>query len=195
MSENRIGLLIFMLFLIGVAVTLNLRYWRERANATFAPNDSLEQQIVADLSNLPPHIGDPKAPIVIRVTLDPKHGGPCTKGTVELIRQLVREHEGKVQAYFNKVSHQGKAECAAELTINDKKTFTIVVNKKPVTITLHGIARPGDPMAFYIRQIVEQEIAKTLQGKEVGKAEAKGKGGKTQSLKHEAVVAKTLRQP
>lgn len=195
MSENRIGLLIFMLFLIGVAVTLNLRYWRERANATFAPNDSLEQQIVADLSNLPPHIGDPKAPIVIRVTLDPKHGGPCTKGTVEFIRQLVREHEGKVQAYFNKVSHQGKAECAAELTINDKKTFTIVVNNKPVTITLHGTARPGDPMSFYIRRIVEQEIAKTLQGKEVGEAEAKGKGGKTQSLKHEAVAAKTLRQP
>ncbi len=193
MSENRLGLLIFMLFLIGVAVTLNLRYWRERANATFAPNDLLEQQIVADLSNLPPHIGDPKAPVVIRVTLDPKHGGPCTKGTVEFIRQLVREHEGKVQAYFNKVSHQGKAECAAELTINDKKTFTIVIKDKPMTITLHGTARPGDPMSFYIRRIVEQEIAKA-QGKGVSEAKAKGEAKGTQDPKRE-VAAKTLRQP
>lgn len=190
MSENRIGLLIFMLFLIGVAVTLNLRYWRERANATFAPNDSLEQEIVADLSNLPPHIGEPKAPIVIRVTLDPKHGGPCTKGTVEFIRQLVREYDGKVQAYFNKVSHQGKAECAAELTINDKKTFTIVINNKPMTITLHGTARPGDPMSFYIRQIVEQEIRRTSQEKEVSEAIHNSEAARPKSLSSKVSASK-----
>lgn len=160
MTENKVGLIIFMLFLVGSAVALNLRYWRERANVTLTPEEALEQQIVADLSNLPPHIGDPKAPIVIRVTLDPKHGGPCTKGTAEFVRQLVLDYKGKVQAYFNKVSHKDKGECAAELTINGKKTFTITVNNKPMTITLHGTARPGDPMSFYIRQIVEQEIAK-----------------------------------
>lgn len=194
MTENRVGLIIFMLFLVGSAVALNLRYWRERANVTFTPNDLLEQQIVADLSNLPPHIGDPKAPIVIRVTVDPKHGGPCTKGTVELVRQLAREHEGKVQAYFNKVSHKVKGECAAELTINGKKTFTITVNNKPMTIMLHGIARPGDPMSFYIRQIVEQEIEMTSQKKEVSEAEGISRATKTQSPKRKAIVVKT-KQP
>lgn len=173
MAENRIGLLIFMLFLAGAAVTLNLRYWRERANATLTPTDVLEQQIVADLSNLPPHIGDLKAPVVIHVTLDPKHGGPCTKGTVEFVRQLVREYEGKVQAHFNKVFHQGKEDCATELTINGKKTFTITVSGKTVPVTLHGIARPGDAMSSYIRQIVEQEVAKASQEKEVSEAEVK----------------------
>lgn len=169
MTESRVGLLTFLLFLVGLAILLNLRYWRERVNATITPNDLLEQQIVADLSNLPPHIGDPKAPIVIRVTLDPRHGGPCTKGTVEFVRQLVRDYQGKVQAYFNKVHHQGSTECAAELTIDGKKTFTLTLDNKPVTITLHGTARPGDPMSFYIRQIVEQEI-KRISQKEVSEA-------------------------
>lgn len=170
MTESRVGLLTFLLFLVGLAVLLNLRYWRERANATITPDDLLERQIVADLSNLPPHIGDPEAPVVISVTLDPQHGGPCTKGTVEFVRQLVRDYQGKVQAHFNKVSHQDSTGCAAELTINGKKTFTITLDNKPMTITLHGTARPGDPMSFYIRQIVEQEIERTSQGKEVSEA-------------------------
>lgn len=193
MESNKIGSVVFMLFLFSMAVALNLRYWRERGDVTAPSNDLLERQIVADLSNLPSHIGNSKAPIVIRITLDPKHGGPCTKGTVEFVRQLVREHEGKVQAYFNKVSHQGKGECAAELTINGKKTFTIMINGEPKTITLHGTARPGDPMSFYIRQIVEQEIAKALQGKEVSEAKAKIKAKRPQSLKREA-VAKTSKR-
>jgi flagellar basal body L-ring protein FlgH len=83
---------------------------------------------------------------------------------------LVRDYPGKVQAYFHKVSHDGKAECAAELTINGKKTFTVNLGGKQQTITLHGIARPGDPMSFFIRQIVEQELAKAR--KEVKDAEA-----------------------
>ncbi len=170
MTESRVGLLTFLLFLVGLAIFLNLRYWRERVNATITPDDLLERQIVADLSNLPSHIGDPKALVVIHITLDPQHGGPCTKGTVEFVRQLVRDYQGKVQAYFNKVSHQGFAECAAELTINGKKTFTITIDNKPITITLHGTARPGDPMSYYIRQIVEQEIKKTSQEKGVSEA-------------------------
>lgn len=188
MAENKFGLLVFVLFLVSVAVALNWRYWKERASATLTPDDALERQIVADLSNLPNHIGDPKAPVVIQVTLDPKHGGPCTKGTVEFVRQLVRDYQGKVQAYFNKVSHKGKAECAADLTINGKKTFTVTVGGKPMTITLHGTARPGDSMSFYIRQIVEQEIGKVSHGKGVREAE---KRGKAMASKREAVSAKT----
>jgi hypothetical protein len=168
--ENRVGTFAFLAFLAIVAVFLNWRYWRERATAVPTSDEALMQQIVADLSNLPPHIGDPKAPVVIRVSIDPKHGGPCPKGTVEFVRQLVRDYPGKVQAYFHKVSHDGKAECAAELTINGKKTFTVNLGGKQQTITLHGIARPGDPMSFFIRQIVEQELAKAR--KEVKDAEA-----------------------
>lgn len=163
MSENRIGLVVFLVFLTAMAVTVNLKYWKERTLATPMPDYALEQQIVADLSNLPPHIGDPQAPVVIRVTLDPKHGGPCTKGTVEFIRQLVRDYRGKVQAYFQRVSHHGEAKCAADLTINGKKTFTVPVGGKLQTVTIHGTARPGDSMSFLIRQIVEQEIAKANQ--------------------------------
>ncbi len=174
MLENRIGTLVFLAFLTIMAVFLNWRYWRERATAVPASDDALMQQIVADLSNLPPHIGDHKAPVVIRVSIDPKHGGPCTKGTVEFVRQLVRDYPGKVQAYFHKISHSGKAECAAELTINGKKTFTVNLNGKQQTITLHGTARPGDSMSFLIRQIVEQEIAKVGQQREVSSAETKG---------------------
>ncbi len=174
MLENRIGTLVFLAFLTIVAVFLNWRYWRERATAVPTSDDALMQQIVADLSNLPPHIGDQKAPVVIRVSIDPKHGGPCNKGTVEFVRQLVRDYPGKVQAHFHKVSHGGKAECAAELTINGKKTFTVNLGGKQRTITLHGTARPGDSMSFIIRQIVEQEIAKVSQQKEVSSAETKG---------------------
>ncbi len=174
MLENRVGTFAFLAFLAIVAVFLNWRYWRERATAIPTSDEALMQQIVADLSNLPPHIGDPKAPVVIRVSIDPKHGGPCTKGTVEFIRQLVRDYSGKVQAYFHKVSHGGKAECAAELTINGKKTFTVNLGGKQQTITLHGTARPGDSMSFLIRQIVEQEMAKISQQKGVRNAETKG---------------------
>jgi len=172
--ENRVGTLVFLAFLAIVAVFLNWRYWRERATAVPTSDEALMQQIVADLSNLPPHIGDPKAPVVIRVSIDPKHGGPCTKGTVEFIRQLVRDYLGKVQAYFHKVSHDGKAECAAELTINGKKTFTVNLGGKQQTITLHGTARPGDSMSFLIRQIVEHEMAKVGQQREVRNTETKG---------------------
>jgi hypothetical protein len=172
--ENRVGTFAFLAFLAIVAVFLNWRYWRERATAIPTSDEALMQQIVADLSNLPPHIGDPKAPVVIRVSIDPKHGGPCTKGTVEFIRQLVRDYPGKVQAYFHKVYHDGKAECAAELTINGKKTFTVNLGGKQQTITLHGTARPGDSMSFLIRQIVEQEMAKVGQRREVRNAETKG---------------------
>lgn len=165
MTENRIGLVVFLVFLIAMAVVVNWKYWKERTVAAPTPDYALEQQIVADLSNLPPHIGDPQAPIVIRVSLDPKHGGPCTKGTIEFIRQLVRDYRGKVQAYFHKVSHQGKSGCAADLTINGRKTFTVTVGDKLQTVTIHGTARPGDSMSFLIRQIVEQEIAKATQKK------------------------------
>ena len=174
MTENRVGTLVFLAFLAIAAAFLNWRYWRERATAVPVSDEILMQQIVADLSNLPPHIGDPKAPTVIRVSIDPKHGGPCTKGTVEFVRQLVRDYPGKVQAYFNKVSHSGESECSAELTINGKKTFTVNLGGKQQIITLHGTARPGDPMSFYIRQIVEQEIAKVSQQKEVSSAETEG---------------------
>ena len=180
MCENRVGTLVFLAFLAIVAVFLNWRYWRERATAVPTSDEALMQQIVADLSNLPPHIGDLNAPVVIQVFIDPKHGGPCTKGTVEFVRQLVRDYPGKVQAYFHKVSHGGKAGCAAELTINGKKTFTVNLGGKQRTITLHGTARPGDSMSFLIRQIVEQEIEKVSQQKEVSSAETKG------SKKHEA---------
>ncbi|MGQ9463676.1 MAG: hypothetical protein ACUVTP_13585 [Candidatus Fervidibacter sp.] len=86
--------------------------------------------------------------------------GPCTKGTVEFVRQLVRDYPDKVQAYFHKTGHEGKSECAAELTINGKKTFTVNIDGKPQTVTLHGVARPGDPMSFLIRQIIDQQIVK-----------------------------------
>ncbi len=102
-------------------------YWRQQT-AALTPDEVLNRQIVADLSNLPPHLGDPKAPIVIRVALDPQHGGPCTKGTVEFVRQLVRDYPGKVQAFFRKVHHGGDT-CAAELTINGQKTFTFPLNE------------------------------------------------------------------
>ncbi len=173
MIENRIGTLLFLAFMTTAAVFLNWRYWRERVTPT--SDDVLMRQIVADLSNLPPHVGNPEAPIVVRVTVDPKHGGPCIKGTVEFVRQLVRDYPGKVQACFQKVSHGGKGECAAELTINGKKTFKVSLGGKQQTITLHGITRPGDPMSFLIRQIVEQEIAKASQQKEVRDAETKEK--------------------
>jgi len=174
MFKNRVGALVFLAFLAIVAVFLNWRYWRERATAVPTSDEALMQQIVADLSNLPPHIGDLNAPVVIQVSIDPKHGGPCTKGTVEFVRQLVRDYPSKVQAYFHKVSHSGKAGCAAELTINGKKTFTVNLGGKQRTITLHGTARPGDSMSFLIRQIVEQEIEKVGQQKEVSSAETKG---------------------
>lgn len=180
MFENRVGTLIFFAFLASVAVFLNWRYYRERVTATPVSDEALMRQIVADLSNLPPRIGDPKAPIVVRVTVHPEHGGPCDRGTVRFVGQLIRDYPGKVQAHFHKVTHTVKAECAVELTINGKKSFTVNLGGKPRTVTLHGTARPGDPMSFYIRQIVEQEIAKVSQQKEVSDAETKG------SKKHEA---------
>jgi|FaiFalFF_MnMetaG_3_1042247.scaffolds.fasta_scaffold05912_4 hypothetical protein len=167
-GQQRWGIALFWVVLAGMAVGLHWNYWRQQTTA-LTPDEVLQRQIVADLSNLPPHLGDPQAPIVICVALDPKHGGPCTKGTAEFVRQLVRDYPGKVQAFFRKVHHH-KDNCAAELTINGKKTFTLLLNGRPQTITLQGTARPGDPMSFLIRQIIEQELAKAR--REVKDAEA-----------------------
>lgn len=156
--SQRSGVALFWLMLAGMAVGWHWSYWQQRTTV-LTPDEMLQRQIVADLSNLPSHLGDSQAPIVFHVTFDPTHGGPCTKGTVEFVRQLVRDYPGKVQAFFRKVHHHGE-NCSAELTINGKKTFTVLLKGRPQTITLHGTARPGDSMSFLIRQIVEQELAK-----------------------------------
>ncbi len=176
-GKQRWGVALFWLVLVGMAVGAQWNYWRQQTTA-LTPDEVLHRQIVADLSNLPPHLGDPKAPIVVRVILDPQHGGPCAKGTVEFVRQLVRDYPGKVQAFFQKVHHDSSS-CAAELTINGQKTFTLLINGRSQTVTLHGTARPGDSMSFLIRQIVEQEWAKVQ--KEVRSTQPI-KGG--QSLSH-----------
>lgn len=157
--SQRFGVALFWLMLVGMAVGVYWNYWQQQTTV-LTSDEVVQRQIVADLSNLPSHLGDPQAPIVLHVTLDPT-GGPCTKGTTELVRQLVRDYPGKVQAFFRKVHHHSYS-CSAELTINGKKTFTILLDGRPRTITLHGISRPGDPMSFLIRQIVEQELAKIL---------------------------------
>lgn len=156
--SQRFGVALFWLMLVGMAAGVHWNYWRQRTTV-LTSDEVLQWQIVADLSNLPSHLGDPQAPIVFHITLDPTHGGPCTKGTVEFVRQLVRDYPGKVQAFFRKVHHHSD-NCSVELTINGKKTFTILLDGRPRTITLHGTARPGDPMSFLIRKIVEQELAK-----------------------------------
>jgi len=165
--QQQWGAALFWSMLVLAAVGVHWNYWRQQKSA-LTPDEVLQRQIVADLSNLPPHLGDPQAPVVIHVALDPKHGGPCTKGTVEFVRQLVRDYPRKVQAFFRKVPH-GNDSCAVALTINGKKTFTLPLNGSPKTITLQGTARPGDPMSFLIRQIIEQELAKAR--KEVRGAE------------------------
>lgn len=170
MKQQRWGAALFWSMLVLAAVGVHWNYWRQQKTA-LTPDEVLQRQIVADLSNLPPHLGDPQAPIVIRVALDPQHSGPCTKGTVEFVRQLVRDYPGKVQAFFRKV-HHGSDSCAAALTINGRKTFTLSLNGRPRTITLHGTARPGDSMSLLIRQIVEQELMKVR--KEVRDAKTKG---------------------
>ncbi len=159
--QGRWGTAIFLVSLALLAAGLNWNYYRHRQPLT--SDEALMQQIVADLSNLPPSLGDPKAPVLIEVTIDPKHAGPCGKGTVEFVRQLVRDYHGKVQARFYKVAHDDPS-CAAHLLVNGQKTFAVTVGSKKMTITLQGTARPGDPMSFYIRQIVEQEIAKASKG-------------------------------
>lgn len=169
-AVNRWGTVLFLLFLMALAVWLNWNYWRNWVNAT--PTQALERQIVADLSNLPPVLGDEKAPVLIEVTLYPRYAGPCDKGTVEFVRQLVRAYPGKVRARFRKLDDPNKkVECAAHLTINGKQTFQVRMEGKPIKITLHGIARPGDPMSEIVRKIVEQEIAKSQ--KEVKDAKTK----------------------
>ncbi len=170
MAVNRWGTVSFLLFLTALAVWLNWNYWRNRVNAT--PTETLERQIVADLSNLPPEMGEPDAPIIIEVTLYPRYAGPCDKGTVEFVRQLVRDYPGKVRARFQKLERHERVECAAHLTINGKRTFQVRMEDKPVQITLHGIARPGDPMSYLVRRIVEQEIAKSQKGVKDAKTEA-----------------------
>lgn len=169
--EQRWVVALFWLVLAGIAVGVYWNYRRQQ-DSVLTPDEVLQRQIVADLSNLPPHLGDPQAPVVIHVTLDPQHGGPCTKGTVEFVRQLVRDYPGKVQAFFRKV-HYGSGSCAAALTINGRKTFTISLNGRPRTITLHGTARPGDYMSLLIRQIVEEELVKMR--KEVKDTETEGR--------------------
>ncbi len=173
---DRWGIAFFLGFLILLIGWTNWNYWRSSSpTATFT--ESFEQQIVADLSNLPPKLGDSNAPVLIEVTIDPHHAGPCGKGTVEFIRQLVRDYPGKVRANFHKVARRD-ASCAAHLLINGQKTFTLLREGKPFTVTLHGIARPGDPMSFLIRQIVEQEIAKASKGGEERRGERKVQNGK-----------------
>ncbi len=170
---DRWGIAFFLGFLILLIGWTNWNYWWS-SSPTAASTESFEQQIVADLSNLPPELGDPSAPVLIEVTIDPRHAGPCGKGTAMFVRQLVQDYPGKVRAKFHKVAHGG-AECAAHLLINGQKTFTLLREGKPFTVTLHGTARPGDPMSFLIRQIVEQEIAKASRGGEERQGEQRTK--------------------
>lgn len=169
--QQQWGAALFWSMLVLAAVGVHWHYWRQQKSA-LTPDEVLQRQIVADLSNLPPHLGDPQAPVVIHVALDPQHGGPCTKGTVEFVRQLVRDYPGKVQAFFRKRQDDGSGSCAAALTINGRKTFTLSLNGRPLTITLHGTARPGDSMSLLIRQIVEEELVKMRKG--VRDAETEG---------------------
>ncbi len=172
---DRWGIAFFLGFLILLIGWTNWNYWRS-SSPTAASTESFEQQIVADLSNLPPKLGDPNAPVLIEVTIDPRHAGPCDKATVMFIRELVRDYPGKVRAKFHMGAHED-AGCAAHLLINGRKTFNILREGKPFPVTLHGIARPDDPMSFLIRQIVEQEIAKASKGGEERRGERQAQNG------------------
>ncbi len=158
MGTSRAGSIAFLLGAAILAGWLNFQHQRLRADPTAI--EKAQWRIVADLSNLPPALGPQTAPVTISVTLHPKTAGPCIKGTVEFVRQLVERYEGQVRARFRKVDHpSGPAtECSADLTINGKKTFLVTIGGKTFRATLHGVARPGDPMSEIVRQVVEREI-------------------------------------
>lgn len=168
MQMNRLSTALFLGLLAVMAIYLNWSYWRNRISAT---PDDWQQKIVADLSNLPPTLGNENAPVLIEVTLFPRYAGPCDKATVAFVQHLVKDHPGKVRAHFH-ILDRHDVECSAHLTINGKQTFTIQMEGKQANVTLHGIARPGDPMSEVVRQIVEQEIAKAEKEVKDAKSEA-----------------------
>lgn len=148
---------LFLMTLVLVTTWLQWRSWRQREAPPTLPVS--QQSITSDLSNLPPQLGPKEAPIVIEVSFNPRHAGPCDKGTIMFVRQLVEEYEGKVQARFHKaMEHPKGLQCAAQLTVNGKRRFKVKVGGREVEVQLHGIARPGDPMSEIVRQIVEQEL-------------------------------------
>ncbi|MCS7225135.1 MAG: hypothetical protein NZ959_11390 [Armatimonadetes bacterium] len=174
MRSSSLGAVLFLGGMALFALWMNLHHRRN------APSqESLEQaqlRIAADLSNLPDALGPADAPVTVSVRIHPKLAGPCDKGTVEFVRQMIQAFHPRVRAVFHKVydhAHSG-AGCSASLEINGKKTFTVTMGGRTFKATIHGVARPGDPMSDIVRQAIEQEIALAeRKGKEVQKDRSK----------------------